>query len=430
MKTFIKFLLLSITIVSCFLIAGPVYADTLQDYYNDLDELEKEKQEYLDKQQELGEDKEQTQAEIAQTNTEIAELGVKLVEIEVEIEVKKEKIKETQSKIEETKVEINNRDSEIRIILRYFQKSRGFSQSLKFLFGASDINDLSRRFVAVSRLSDHNKEIIDEMERLLVELNDLEIQLKQERRDLEEEEILLKENQDELEILLNDLDKKLQSIGADLTKLYELNEDYDYQIAALEGMIDYFEGEGCGINQLLSECVDTVPDSTKFYAPTDGGTITSNFGPRCFILNGSYYCDYHSGIDISYGYNNVYAPAAGKVTRVVSDPWGLTAGGNAVILNHVVDGVKYTTAFYHLGSISVSQGDIVTHFDKIGTIGNTGYATTGAHLHFTVTYNWRYGTGEGSYTSYSDYKKYYFDPRLVLNFPSKGSTWYGRDIGR
>lgn len=48
------------------------------------------------------------------------------------------------------------------------------------------------------------------------------------------------------------------------------------------------------------------------------------------------------------------------------------------------DGSKYQCTNMHLDSISVKVGDEVAAGQKLGISGNTGYRTTGEHLHLGV----------------------------------------------
>lgn len=48
------------------------------------------------------------------------------------------------------------------------------------------------------------------------------------------------------------------------------------------------------------------------------------------------------------------------------------------------DGSIYQCTYMHLDSISVKVGDEVAAGQKLGISGNTGYRTTGEHLHFGV----------------------------------------------
>lgn len=73
----------------------------------------------------------------------------------------------------------------------------------------------------------------------------------------------------------------------------------------------------------------------------------------------------------------VYAPMSGKVEKV----WYDQAGGNSVLVRHP-DG--RVTGYAHLRNVNVSAGDNVDANTVLGGVGNTGSASRGNHLHFTV----------------------------------------------
>jgi murein DD-endopeptidase MepM/ murein hydrolase activator NlpD len=88
---------------------------------------------------------------------------------------------------------------------------------------------------------------------------------------------------------------------------------------------------------------------------------------------------FHTGLDIAPGAGApVVAPADGKV--VLAGPPMFSLEGNLVIIDH---GMGLNSAFLHLASFEVRQGDEVRQGQKIGTVGATGRAT-GPHLHWSV----------------------------------------------
>lgn len=91
---------------------------------------------------------------------------------------------------------------------------------------------------------------------------------------------------------------------------------------------------------------------------------------------------YHSGVDVAAGAGApVVAPADGVV--VLAGPPGFTLEGNLVIIDH---GMGLSSAFLHLASSRVREGQIVRQSEPIGTVGATGRAT-GPHLHWSVMWN-------------------------------------------
>ena len=100
------------------------------------------------------------------------------------------------------------------------------------------------------------------------------------------------------------------------------------------------------------------------------GTISSGFGTRSGRM--------HEGIDIlAPGGAEVRAAGYGVVLYAGD---GLRGYGNAIVLDHG-DGV--TTLYGHLRDIRVQSGDAVAAGNVIGSVGDTGNATT-THLHFEL----------------------------------------------
>jgi murein DD-endopeptidase MepM/ murein hydrolase activator NlpD len=91
---------------------------------------------------------------------------------------------------------------------------------------------------------------------------------------------------------------------------------------------------------------------------------------------------YHSGVDVAPGAGApVVTPADGVV--VLAGPPAFSLEGNLVIIDH---GMGLNSAFLHLGSVAVREGQAVRQGQFIGTVGATGRAT-GPHLHWSVKWN-------------------------------------------
>ena len=107
----------------------------------------------------------------------------------------------------------------------------------------------------------------------------------------------------------------------------------------------------------------------RFIMPLHG-TISSGFGKR----NGRM----HRGIDIlAPGGTPVRAAGYGIVMYAGN---GMRGYGNVIILDH---GDDVTTLYGHLRRIRVKSGEAVATGSVIGTVGETGNATT-THLHFEL----------------------------------------------
>jgi hypothetical protein len=91
---------------------------------------------------------------------------------------------------------------------------------------------------------------------------------------------------------------------------------------------------------------------------------------------------YHSGVDVAAGAGSpVVAPADGVV--VLAGPPAFSLEGNLVIIAH---GMGLNSAFLHLSSVDVREGQRVRQGEKIGNVGSTGRAT-GPHLHWSMKWN-------------------------------------------
>ena len=183
---------------------------------------------------------------------------------------------------------------------------------------------------------------------------------------------------------LKDVDRKMELFGiggplpADIDSLkLELNDSYDSLVVKLDSEINRLEKEARlqeeSLNELLSflEGQENFLSSTPSIWPTRG-FLTSGFGMRWGRM--------HEGIDIANKPGTpIYTSADGIVIFT-----GIKGGyGKFIIINH---GYGYSTAYGHLKSILVREGDRLKRGDMIGTIGNSG-RTTGPHLHYEVRIN-------------------------------------------
>ena len=88
--------------------------------------------------------------------------------------------------------------------------------------------------------------------------------------------------------------------------------------------------------------------------------------------------DRHGGVDIAAARGTEIAAAnSGKV--LFAEYIALT--GNTVCIEH---GMGLKTWYYHMDSLSVSEGETVSKGQKIGEVGSTGFST-GPHLHWAAS---------------------------------------------
>ncbi len=153
------------------------------------------------------------------------------------------------------------------------------------------------------------------------------------------------------------IDTSLEQLDARLSRL-------DEQLAA----IDYL------LEQQRSE------QAARPHAwPTEGGWISSRYGPRIDPFNGGR--EIHRGVDIA---NRFGAPVLAASHGIVTFAGKMKGFGYMIDIDH---GYGYVTRYGHMSSIAVKVGDEVSDGQVIGRIGSRG-RSTGPHLHFEVH---RYG---------------------------------------
>lgn len=120
--------------------------------------------------------------------------------------------------------------------------------------------------------------------------------------------------------------------------------------------------------------------SQKLIMPVNNSTITATF------KNKKYYTRFgfvHYGIDII-GDSNVWSCGDGIVTLT-----GLsnTYGKYASVIYPDVKGSAFPfllANYFHLNSVSVTPGQVVSKDTRVGIMGCTGKYVTGIHLHFEL----------------------------------------------
>ena len=131
------------------------------------------------------------------------------------------------------------------------------------------------------------------------------------------------------------------------------------------------------------DVIDAGPDTGDFIAGLEmpvEGRITGVYGSQR-ILNGEPRQP-HYGIDIAAPRGTpVMAPAAGRITLVRD----LYFSGWTILMTH---GLGLNSAFLHLDSVEVEEGETVPRGGIIGTVGSTG-RSTGPHLDWRLDWQGR-----------------------------------------
>lgn len=347
------------------------------------------------------------------TESQIKEAQSKVASIRSNINTISNQMVDLTNEIADLEEEITLKDEEIKKILNFIQIADGESAYLEYAFGAADFTDFIYRFAVAEQLSGYNKDLIEEFTNLIEQNKKKKFELEEKKTSLQAEQVKLGEQ-------LALLQEQLDELQDDMVSIEEA-------IKMQKEIIQIYLDRGCKENDDIATCGrEVLPVTTNFYRPLGSGYVTSNFGERCYTLNGKYTCDFHYGIDMSNTNKTqkVYSIGTGLVAGVV---YKSSCGGNKVYVQHKLsDGTTYTSSYVHLASINVSKGQVVTRDTVIGMMGGDpnvqtwDSCSTGAHLHTQIAY----GLYLTDYTSYYTFQSKSINPRLLINFPSGTRNWF------
>lgn len=275
----------------------------------------------------------------------------------------------------------------------------GESSTLEILLSSNDLSTFFARKELVTRMSENDTKLINELSGKITELEKLQKQLADSKAELEDKKAQLDSEMDTLNTRQTDLEssmeeqndkksaatdkyKQVQSIINQLDKnsaAYKAaNAKLEKEREALEKEIDDY------IKQHGSSQGDTPPeeyenDGSGMMWPVKGETrITAGYPA---YSNGSP----HWGIDIVKTDGNTrgqpfYAAQGGEVIIAKNDGNWNSGFGNYCVVDH---GDGTMTLYAHSDGLVVSKGQTVKKGQKLGIIGATGNVT-GPHLHFEV----------------------------------------------
>ena len=365
-------------------------------------------------------------AAVAEQQSEVDAIVGQVQTVNEEINVSHEKIALLDTEINEKQEDIDAANAEIEEnmdVLRQRVKTiyiSGDVSSLEIILGAKDFNDFLDKLQLVQYVSNHDSELIsqiqDQLDAIAEEKAALEAdkdKLVEEKKNLEakQEELntLLEENKEvlaNLQLSADDAQMQLTLSEEELSNLSaEIQEYYRQQRAAIEAQQaaaaqtsssddddddDDSSSSNSSSTYVDSSAASSVPATGGWVWPTPGFTYLSSLFEE---WRGS---ANHGALDIAGGGimgSPVYAAASGTVVSTCSScthNWskygscGCGGGyGNYVWINH---GDGKETIYGHLTSLTVSTGTYVSAGTLIGYVGSTGYST-GPHLHFEARYN-------------------------------------------
>ena len=362
-------------------------------------------------------------------NKEINALNSDIKKINDKIDVYVKDINELENQINETKKEIASQKENINETYDLLGKRlraiymAGETSELEIFLTAKDFQDFFSRAELVTRVSEHDTNMIKSLERQINSLNDSLAKLDKDCEELEENKKKLDSEKATLEVSKSELQSKKSSFNSKKAqvqkKMKEINEKInklDQDSAYVNKMLENARKEKEEYSKKLDEeiknngssgngtidngnvnhgfkvsskgIISPIQDKTVYYSATFAshsarGTASVDLvAPQTRIIDGKSYWTTKTA--------KLYAVASGTVTKST-----YVAGtyGNYVNIDH---GNGLSTLYAHMDTRTVQVGDKVVQGQVIGTVGNTGNCwprpsaanpVAGSHLHFEMRLN-------------------------------------------
>lgn len=338
------------------------------------------------------------QEDITQMEAEIVENENGVVRLQTNIEALEEQIVERQA-------EIDALDEQIKSRMESMQSSMHVRNEITFLFGAKDFSDFIRRTSAVNTVTAFDQDQIDKVTELREKLSN------------EQEEVM--RQQDLLRETINNIQIQKDTVEATKRHMEVLVVEFQKQEAELiekqaQNQANYrvSQSDRNAIQKGIAD-LEYRLEQERLAAENEGkdvsmiGVGNGWYYPvvgSFYISAGNWYYPgggVHYGVDLA-GSNNKPVVSTGPGI-VVSAGGGCSYGwlgntcngmrGNyAVTVVAMPDGL-YALKYYHLSSVNVRAGQVISTGTELGKVGSTGNST-GPHLHHEVVYLGKYTLSE------------------------------------
>ncbi|MER3396798.1 MAG: hypothetical protein C4319_08470 [Acidimicrobiia bacterium] len=289
-------------------------------------------------------------------------------------------MKLAQERIERTSSELDSQKNMYAARVRAVYKSSD-TGIIDALVGSTSISEAGLRLYGLTKVAEHNNEVIYRLANLRKDLDEDRRAFEEEkaraeaaRREAEEQAARLAEvraqteaNQAALNDRIDELAKEIEALAREEARIQAV---IRARQAAAEAALAKRRSDP--VAQSGAPTPPAAKPSVSGFVWPVNGVVTSGFGMRWGRL--------HAGIDI--------AAPIGTPVRAAQSGQVIFAGtqggyGNLVLIAH---GGGIVTAYAHLSAIGVTVGQFVDRGENIGAVGSTGFST-GPHLHFEVRVN-------------------------------------------
>lgn len=378
--------LLAVCIMTCSVsFAVTARAESIDSLQKQLNELEDKNKEYEEKLKKTQDDINKKEEYIETLVEKIDLLGEKIGLANESIEELNDNIDEKQKEIDLANDDIDDRVNLLCERLRIVYMA-GNASDLEIILGAKDFSDFIDKAELVKRLSDYDKNLIDEINQNLEKVSNQKLLLEQDKEELEQQKQSLEDDLDDLNTLLEENKEALDELYKASGDAEDAIKQAELESQEINDKITQYYKQLAQSSSLTSDSIQVSKSGYTWPCPGNY-TLTSLWNEDRTTYN-------HGAIDIGANYGaQIVAAYEGTVVDVYngcSHNWGKSAScgcgggyGNYVMIDH---GNGKMTIYGHLTRAAVDIGDKVKIGQTIGYVGSTGNST-GPHLHFECRLN-------------------------------------------
>lgn len=363
-----------------------LYADSLEDYEQQLEDIKKELKANSANLTGVEKQINEYQYEIVELDSKANEYTKKLAELQTKVDDVNEKIEKYEKDLQNASQSYNSAEDVYTTRLRVIYEN-GIPTIWDILFSSKGISDFFSKLNVYTSILDYDKSLVTN------------IKSQKEYIDYIKEDIEVQKLQ--LEQLKYDLEKSTQALNDTITAKQNKKAELESSKENLTQIQASLEAKQKEAQQKIADEIARIeaeanknPDAgttftgSDFVWPVSGyTTITTRFGEiyNLVVSTGSA----HTGCDIA-GSGILGKPIKAIESGVVTTAnYGNYGYGNYVIINHGTNssnGNRYISLYGHCSSLAVSVGQTVSKGQVIGYVGSTGNST-GPHLHLEVYVN-------------------------------------------
>ena len=319
--------------------------------------------------------KDDIETKVRELDSQLSEISQRLSTLDGQLEEKNFEIETTQAELEAARQIEASQYENMKLRIKFMYENSTDNNYLEIFCSAGSITDMLNAVEYIKQLSQYDREMLTAYQETEAEIENYEVQLEQDKADLEELKTIAQDEKNTVSALESAKKSELSKVNGAISNA-ETNVDvYEDEIAAQNEAIAQIKAEM--EREAAAQTPVKVYSGGVFTWPCPSSSrVTSEYGTRTSPTTGA--STNHKGIDIGADFGaDIVAAASGEVTFAGYS----NACGNYIIINH---GSGIRTVYMHASSLNVSVGEQVAAGQSIAKVGSTGIST-GNHLHFGVT---------------------------------------------